>query len=1067
MLFAEGRFLQGADLNELQGLFGRKTAALGNMVAANGNRISGAEITVALDIDADSPEVVPTTASLILASGQIYVGGNVLAVEPAQFDLVSIAGDVIVGVRKVIDYIDSDADETLLGLHAGAASELEPGAVRTEEKLAWAILNDGGSGEFSQVYQVSNGTVVDQTPPPALEGILETLSLYDRSRGNYIVAGSQVSALGEDGDGNQVYSIAAGSANVLGFRKTRETAFIFRQSQNPELELVSAEVHTYSSDGGSAVVTVTRPPIEAVISAVVTKRVTENVVRGSVPNGMDELQHASVIAIESVTQGATTFDPATYEKSGDNISWAAGGAEPDDSSTYSVTYTYFAPADSIAFDNSTITLTGGEDGEAVLVTYQSRIPRKDILCLDANGVPQIVEGVSARKGALSPSEPSGHLKLAEIHHDWFEAPSIVNNGVRVLTYDYISDMFALLLKVADQSNRTALQQSVPDAASVSADGWFTDSFLDDSYRDDGVAQSAAVIQGTLQLPVVQVFVEQFGGFEMLDYVEEVIISQPLATGDMKVNPYANFNPMPGDLKLNPNADFWTETQTEWTSPISREFTAAPDQSPESTTITEEVSQSTQEAAFLRQLDIDFALSGFGVNEELESLIFAGRDVTPAPSLIADANGQISGTIAIPADVPTGSHTVDALGSAGSFARATFVGEGEITTEVMRRVTLVTVTAPDPVTIVNVTNVTNVTNTVVTQSSSQSEGRGSEGSGTSGDPLAWTFVPPQDSFNCGINFEIAVVGEQSNGLRVQLATTLNGYPTNEVLADCYISMIGVAPGDTIQARWDAPVFTSASLKYCVVIMTDDADHAIKIATLGEVVPETQQRVASQPYTAGDLFSGSNRTTWVAHPDSDPKIEVVAAKFTQAEKSVLLFEGSVQAITDLLVRGAVELQTTDVGFRYELEREDGQRIPLAPGQSLEFSEYVSETIKLHAILTGTQWVSPMLYPGTTLVGGQLQTAAEYVSKVFPIEGDNFFRALYDRQLPAGASVSVDVDAADGNWTAVPVVSNRSLSGGWIEPKHQLAFVAPNGGRVKLTLTGTPAARPSIARLRVYSY
>jgi hypothetical protein len=252
------------------------------------------------------------------------------------------------------------------------------------------------------------------------------------------------------------------------------------------------------------------------------------------------------------------------------------------------------------------------------------------------------------------------------------------------------------------------------------------------------------------------------------------------------------------------------------------------------------------------------------------------------------------------------------------------------------------------------------------------------------------------------------------------------------------------------------------------MTDDPDHAVRIATLGEVVPETQQLVASQPYTNGDLFSGSNRTTWVAHPKSDLKIDIVAARFNATEKTVQLFEGAVAAITDLVVRGTAELQSDQTRFRYELERANGDVIPLAPGQAIEFDEYVSETLKLRAVLSGTEYLSPVLWPGTTIVGGQLQEQADYVSRHFAINGAIGFREIFDRWQPAGSTVSAFVDAGDDNWQPLAQESARALGGGWTEPKLALAgFSAPNGGRVKITLNGTPAARPSIARLRAYGY
>ncbi|MDN3719423.1 DUF4815 domain-containing protein [Roseibium salinum] len=592
--------------------------------------------------------------------------------------------------------------------------------------------------------------------------------------------------------------------------------------------------------------------------------------------------------------------------------------------------------------------------------------------------------------------------------------------------------------------------------------------MNDFYRDEGVIQTASANQGILQLPVYEVFVQSVGSLEMLDYTEEVIISQPLATGMMKVNPYANFNPMPGDLLLNPNVDFWTETETQWTSDVTREFTAAPGQSPGRSTITEEVDQSTRAAEFLRQLNVDFVLEGFAPNEELQSLFFGGRDVTPAGPLVADGTGQITGTIQIPARTPAGTHAVTAEGSAGGFAEASFVGAGEITVEVMRRVHLVTRSAPPPVIniINNITRVVNVTNTRVNDNMA-GNGSGREG-GMNSDPLAWTFVPPFDCFNLGFDVEVAAVGDPSNGLRCQLATTLNGYPTNEVLADIFVPMAGVQVGDVLKPRWRMPRFTSASEKYCIVIMTDDPDHALKVATLGEVVPETQQLVSSQPYTNGVLYSGSNRTEWVAHHEKDLKVDIVAAKFSPTTKTIQLYEGPVEAITDFLVRGTVELQSSAARFRYELERANGEVIRLAPGQALEFDDYVSETIKLRAVLTGTDYLSPVLWPGTTIIGGQLQEQADYVTKHFTIDGGIGFRALFDRFLPAGANVTLSVDAGDDNWQVVPQEAARALGQGWTEPKHTLGgFTAPNGGRVKVTLNGTPAARPSIARLRAYGY
>ena len=1068
LLFAEQRFLQGAELNELQGLLHRRSAAIGGLTAAAGNRVAGAEISVALDVDPADPAAPPTTASLILAAGRIYLGGNVLAVSAARFDLVPISGDVFVGVRRKVTYISHEEDPSLYGQHPGSASEGEPGAYRQEEVLEWDVLAAGEEAGFVQVYQISDGTVIDQTPPPAFDRVLASLALYDRARGSYIVHGCSVTALGLI-DGKQELSISAGEANITGWRRTRNTAFEIAFTENPDLEEVASEAHTFADSGsGTAVLTLHRPPAAAVNTVVVAKRATESISRGAVVNGTDILQFPA-FEIESVTQGGTTYNPSTdYALSGDDLSWSPGGSEPAGGSTYTVTYLYYETVTPDTVTETQVTVSGGVTDKPVWVTYQSQIPRVDIVCLDQEGLPQIIEGISARKGALPPPTPDGLLKLAELHHDWFGAPAVVNNGTRVMTYDYLAAVTDLVFTLAEQLGRTRMQQSVPEAGSVSADGLFTDDFTDDSLRDNGEPQAAAANRGVLQLPVIEKFTHRAGGLETLDYTEEVVVAQLLATGQMKVNPYANFNPMPGDLRLNPNADRFTETVSEWLSPTTEQFTAAPDQAPGSTVVTRVLSSQTEAAEFLRRIEIDFSLAGFAPNEELAKLLFSGRDITPAPVLTADAAGQITGTFTIPENVPAGTHAVRAEGAAGGFAQANFTGAGEITVQTMREVTLVTVSAPPPI-VINITQVNQVVNaTRVVNSGGGFDSEDPDDPRNDADPLAQIFSTGRNCSMTGVNFWLAEIGDETNGLRVQLARTLNGYPTNEVLADAYVSMIGRQVGDKIEVRWDGPVAISASELYCFVVMTDDDTHALKIARLGEAVPETQQLVSQQPYTAGDLFSGSNRSTWVAHPDTDMMFEIVIAKYTSAEKVVDLFTGDLPGVTDLTVRGTVEQPSAATGFRYELERANGDVLRMAPGQHVEFAETVNETVKLRAVLSGTDYESPVLYPGTLLMGGELQPAAEYISRAFPIDGSaQIVRALIDQNLPAGSSAVIEVDAADGNWQPLSLQTTRQLGNGWSEPKFERSgWNAPNGGRVKISLTGGPAARPSVDRLRCYS-
>jgi hypothetical protein len=306
------------------------------------------------------------------------------------------------------------------------------------------------------------------------------------------------------------------------------------------------------------------------------------------------------------------------------------------------------------------------------------------------------------------------------------------------------------------------------------------------------------------------------------------------------------------------------------------------------------------------------------------------------------------------------------------------------------------------------------------------------------------------------------------VRVQLATMANGFPTTEVLAEAFVSMATVEPGDKIEARFAAPVYLDPMRLYCFVILTSDGEHAVSTSRLGDVFGSgaNQERVSSQPYTIGDMFSSSNRVSWQVHPDEDIAFEIVGAKFTATSLVQNLWTGALDTISDFLVRGSIEIPSQEAGFRYELVRADSSVIPLAAGQNHEFSGYVSETVTLRAALAGTETISPVLYPGTMIAGGRIRATGTYVTRAFEIGVSKTVSALFAAFLGSGGTVAVEVDAGDDNWVDLDLDSTFTLGEGWVEPKYELASYSAAEGRLRVTMTGGPDSRTSIAALRGYS-
>jgi hypothetical protein len=165
---------------------------------------------------------------------------------------------------------------------------------------------------------------------------------------------------------------------------------------------------------------------------------------------------------------------------------------------------------------------------------------------------------------------------------------------------------------------------------------FVDPFIDDDMRDQGLTQTAAVVNGTLQLPIAPtVYQAPTNNAQdwMLAYSEVIILEQTRATGFSKINPYQAFDPIPAAVTLSPAVDRFTQIDTIWTSPATQQIdifmgtTGRFSQSTSASTRTELLSESQRPAQFMRQIVINFTLDGFDPGETLAEVKFDGITVT--------------------------------------------------------------------------------------------------------------------------------------------------------------------------------------------------------------------------------------------------------------------------------------------------------------------------------------------------------------------------------------------------------------------------------------------------------
>jgi hypothetical protein len=470
-------------------------------------------------------------------------------------------------------------------------------------------------------------------------------------------------------------------------------------------------------------------------------------------------------------------------------------------------------------------------------------------------------------------------------------------------------------------------------------------------------------------------------------------------------------------------------------------------------------------------------------------------------LTANSAGQITGSFTIPANVPVGTKRVTFLGNQGSFGAARFIGSGTILTRTQRQLT-----------------------TIETRF---------------WDPLAQTFRLDQPRHLTSVEFKFTARGNTANKVYLEIRETELGLPNATTLAEGVLQGTAITVGAWNKITLTRPVFLQAGVEYAMVLLTDDAVHAVGLAELGKFDASAQQFVTSQPYTIGTMLKSSNASTWTPVQESDLTFRMYGAKFTSNTRTVnlgqlrgaavasltrsgttatlttstphgfatgqkVVISGATQTayngaftitvtntttftytvtgspatpatgtilvasgdITDLVALAGVERVSSATDAEFIFTRPDGSQIRGADNARIQLAEDLNVALTLSAVLRGTENESPYLFAGTQAVYGNLGETATYVSRAVPCAAGAKVSATFEALLPGGSSVLVEFEKSDGTWQTVALTSSASVGDGWVERIHTVANFSAGGTttRVRLTLSGSAAARPQLRQLRL---
>lgn len=1090
VLFRPDRPLQQSELNEMQSIAEHNLRRLGDSIFSDGAMQTGMSFSVNT-----------SAKTLTVEDGLVYLAGKIRTFKKQSIAFQG-TGNEKIGVKLVQNVIDYNMDPTLLDQTQGVESYLSEGADRLEELVQLTNndpssptiyeFNDGAlflqpdRPEFSLVNDILAQRTYEESGSYQVEGFkMWAEKSQDASKVDLIIDRGVGYVLG--------YRIAKPTSTRIPLRKS--TAF-----RNVAQETHTYDTAVRRNKIGSAAVKEVKQVLARTQSPAGGVQLSKGAADGrdALPAQYTSLDPSTVVVW--TTSPAKNFvrgtDYTILEDSGvQYVNWNTGtnGTEPTTGASYNISFEYdrvmqanvdykvtTLPVDGTPSWDTYIDFNGmtglkPKDKGMIRVSYDYYLARADLITLNSEGKFTVLEGQSDRADLAQPPVHEDPLTLkigvAFVYPNADQAEA-VNNGIVRLTMPQLVNLKDRLENVEYNQAIQALEnQSTVTDDPLALRGVFADGFVDFSRMDlnaSSVAMSFDDASITLQVnaPADQMRAPEFsqnssvaaswGRLVTAPFTEVKEITQPLASQAMNVNPYSVYSKL-GVLKLSPAADNWIEqnkitinketTKTvkmdrwwrhgrtnskdkklqqlvkdldldgnqQWDMGMSLDYDKQNGRTGTLTDVASTVRSSAIE--FIRQREISFSVSNLQPMSNNLFITFDGIKVPVTPTgatvkgadtgtIMANNKGVATGKFTVPAGVRTGVREVT-LQNGSNMAIATYTAQGTLkTTEEVITKTRVTVNLYDP--------------------------------------LAQSFVFPQDRVVTSFDVFFASKSSTDNLIVQVRGLSEGGFPNQTVYAERILTpdqvQISADASKATKVSLDDPLMCKAGQSYSLVLITDSNEYTAWIGTLGQnKINAPTQKIVSQPYVNGVLFSSSNARTWTVHQESDLKFSVYTAQFS--ENAIVEFNPMSDLNSDMLLLMASYLTPNNTGCNWEIKavsKADAGTVSIdsVPWQPL--ANYIEQTtngtviglVKLRATFKSNRYISPMLTLEDLLfVSFISETSGDYVTlNIDATESPyNTLTVAYDAALPSGSRVTPKYSTDGGqtykSFASAPAVSRQS--------------------------------------------
>ena len=1131
VLFRPDRPLQQAELNELQSIAEHNLRQLGDSIFSDGAMQTGMSFSVD-----------EAAGTLTVEDGLVYLAGKIRQFKKQSIPFKS-KGSEKIGIKLTQSVIDSNIDPTLLDQTQGVETYLAEGADRLEERVLLTNndesaptiyeFNDGAlflqpdRPDFSLVNDILAQRTYEESGSYQVEGFkMWAEPSKETGKVDLVIDRGVGYVLG--------YRIPKPTSTRIPLNKSMTFKSVVQETHTYSNSTRRNQVGSSSVKEVKQVLARTESPVNGIQ---LSKGPADG--RDGLPSQYTSLDPSKVTLWTTSPEKFYTYgkDFTILEESGvQYVNWNTGlnGTEPVTGTSYNLKFEYDRVMQAnVDYKVVTVPIEGAAGWETYIdfngmtgmkpmdkgmirVSYDFYLARVDLVTLDSTGTFTIIEGQPDRTEVVTPPyhEDPLTLKLGNVfvypNSDMAEA---INNGtVRLRMEDLVNLKNRLENVEYNQAIQALENQSIITDDPLSLRGVFADGFVDFSRMDMNASSVAmsfddASITLMVNAPESQMKSPTFsanssvaamwGRLVTAPYKEIKEITQPLATQAMNINPYAVYNKM-GSLALDPAADNWIE-QTKVT--INKEdamtvrvdrwwrhglkttkdkslqdlvanleldgnqgwdmgMTLAQDKLNGRTGTLTDVASSVRDTAieFIRQRDVQFTATNLQPMSNNLYLSFDGIRVPVTPingtakgaetgTLMANSQGVASGKFTIPAGIRTGIREVVLMNGSNS-AIGTYTAQGTLkTTEEVVTKTRVTVNLYDP--------------------------------------LAQSFVFPQDRVVTSFDVYFASKSTTDNIIFQVRGLSEGGFPNQTVYAERVMAPDQIRTSEDASAATkialDDPLMCKAGQSYCLVMITDSNDYTAWIGTLGQnQVNNPSQKVLTQPYVNGVLFSSSNARTWSVHQESDLKFSVYTAEFQ--ENAIVEFNTIKDLDSDMMLLMASYLTPANTGCFWEVKAVSQANagtvsIDSVPWQPL--ANYIEQTvpgtivgmIKLRATFKSNRYISPMLTLEDILfVNFVSETSGDYVTRNINSSESpyNTLTVSYDLSAPSGTKVTPKYSTDGGltykSFTSDPQVSRQSAEYSRVTFNQRVSSGATNTQlKLKLELRADNRfVRPRVRRL-----